>query len=269
MAFSSPTSSIELKIHDGNWQQYASPDATPDGLSRGYIDRDYDEYPEGTFGQSFDIPIIPESEYQARIQYLVETKSLLSDLRKHYKIPSRNQNGTNYCWFHGPVTGVICVRMRMGLPYVDLSPASGAAVIKRGANQGGWGSAALQHIIEDGVADSTHWPHNNLRSWRELSQNPEVIANKKEHRITEWYELRPNNMPQLMTCLLHRIPVAVGYNWWGHEVCAVDPVWIDGTYAIRIWNSWGDGWSDNGMGILQGRKMSPNDAVAPRVSVAA
>lgn len=269
MAFSSALGPGELIIHDGNYQQYALGEATPDGFSTGFQARDYELFPEGTFGQAFDLPLIPESEYQARIEEMEKSKSRISDLVRYLKIPSRNQNGTNYCWFHGPVTALICVRARMGLPYVDLSPASGAAVIKRGANVGGWGSAALKHLIEFGVADSAHWPHNQLRGWQQLTTDPKLIENKARYRVTEWYELRPRNMQQLMTCLLNNIPVAVGYNWWGHEVCAVDPVWLDGTYAIRIWNSWGDGWSDKGMGILQGRKMAADDAVAPRVAIAA
>ena len=76
-------------------------------------------------------------------------------------------------------------------------------------------------------------------------------------------------MAQLISCLLRRIPVAVGYDWWGHEVTAVDAIWLDGTVAIRIRNSWGMSWGNKGFSVLQGNKMIPADAVCARVAVAA
>jgi hypothetical protein len=268
MGFSSQVGRGEIIIHDGNFNDEVTT-AAPDGMSKGHIERDYEEVPLGTFGTKFALPIIPESETQARIEELVARKALISDLRKHYKIKSRNQNGTNYCWTHGVVTALICCRMRAGLPYLDLSPASVAAIIKQGRNQGGWGAEALRFIQQHGVADSSVWPHNNIRDWRELSQSASVIENRKQTVVTETLELRPRNLDEIRTCLLLGIPVAVGYNWWGHEVCAVDPLWLDGTFAYRIWNSWSDSWSDNGMGVIQGRKMLADDQVAPMVSMAA
>jgi hypothetical protein len=71
-----------------------------------------------------------------------------------------------------------------------------------------------------------------------------------------------------MTCLFLRIPVAVGYNWWSHEVCAVDPVRVSaGNYGIRIRNSWGSSYGEDGFATLAGSKAIPDDAVAPRVTL--
>jgi hypothetical protein len=268
MAFTSYISSKEIVIGDHNYQQYSSPDSTPEGMSRGYVWRDYELFPEGSFGTSFDQSLlIPRDEWAERIEEMERTKTRLSDLRRFYQIPSRNQNGTNYCWAHGPSTALILVRARMGLPYVDLSPASVAAPIKGGRNQGGWGSQALEYLIEHGIADSAHWPHNNRNVNQYLESSRENAA---LHKVTEWYELRPRNFDEYMSCLLHRIPVAIGLNWWSHEVCGVDPVVISTReFGSRIWNSWGDDWSDDGMGILTMSKSTPDDAVAPRVAIAA
>jgi hypothetical protein len=72
---------------------------------------------------------------------------------------------------------------------------------------------------------------------------------------------------QLATCLLLNIPVVTDFNWWGHSVCAVRLVKRN-PFTIRIWNSWGDSWSDSGMGDLTGSKAIPDGAVAPRVMTA-
>lgn len=267
MPFTSEISSKTIVIDDSNWLDYASPDKTPEGMSRGLIPRDYEQFPEGSFGAAFTLPLIPRDEWAARIEEMEHTKTRLSDIRRAYQIPSRNQNGTNYCWAHGPVSALILIRARMGLPYVDLSPASVAAPIKGGRNQGGWGSQALEYMIEHGVADVAHWPNNNRSVNQYLESSRENAA---RHKVTEWWELRPRNFDQYMTCLLHRIPVAIGLNWWGHEVCGMDPVIISAReFGSRIWNSWGDSWSDNGEGILNMSKSTPDDAVAPIVSIAA
>lgn len=267
MAFASAIGSREIVIDDSNYLQYAASEATPEGMSRGLIPRDYEQFPEGSFATPFALPLIPRSEWAERIEEMERTKTRLSDLRRLYNIPSRNQNGTNYCWAHGPVTALILILAKMGNKYVDLSPASVAAIIKRGANQGGWGSQALQLMISQGVADAAHWPHNN-RNHNQYTQSSRENASR--HKVLEWWELKPRNFDQYMTCLFHRIPVAIGLNWWRHEVCGVDPVIIrPGVFGSRIWNSWGDGWSEQGMGILNESKSRPDDAVAPRVSLAA
>ena len=82
--------------------------------------------------------------------------------------------------------------------------------------------------------------------------------------------MQPRNFDQLATCLLSGIPVAIGLNWWSHEVTAMDLVETSpGVFGVRIWNSWGDGWEDRGMAVLSQSKATPDDAVAPRVVIGA
>ena len=87
--------------------------------------------------------------------------------------------------------------------------------------------------------------------------------------MTEWWELQSGDFDMLFTLLLYQIPVAIGLNWWSHEVCAVDPLWVNGKPQVRIWNSWSDDWSDEGMGTLTESKATHDDAVAPAVATAA
>lgn len=250
-------------IDDSNWQEYASPHSTPEGLSRGYIPRDYDQFPEGSFGTPFNLPLIPRSEWADRIEEMERTKTRLSDLRRQANMPSLDQNGTNYCWANGPVTAMQLVRLVNGQSYIALSPASVAAPIKNYRNVGGWGSQALEYIIQHGVASTETWPANAIS--RQYN-NAESQADREKHKVPEWFELRSRNLDQLMTCLIYRIPVAVGYNWWGHEVCAMDPVALGrDEFGARILNSWGDNWEDRGEKVLSESRTIPDDAVAPRV----
>jgi hypothetical protein len=105
-------------------------------------------------------------------------------------------------------------------------------------------------------------------------------------------DLDPSNMiSQLVTCQILGIPVVSDFNWWGHSVCSLDAVdgstqrdvtrgesgkllslqefdriWdMDGeTGGIgnNIWNSWGDSYGTQGIGLLTGSKAKPDNAVA-------
>lgn len=175
------------------------------------------------------------------------------------------RNGTilvsSNCWCHGVVNAMRLIRAMNGQPFVDLSPASAAAPIKSYRNQGGWGGQAVEYIAEHGVASTEFWPANKIdRRYFEPSRE-----NASLHKITEWYELQNNNFDQLMTCLLLRIPTAIGLNWWSHLVCAMDPVVMGkNAYGTRILNSWGSGWGDDGEGVLVERKSLPSDGMSPR-----
>jgi hypothetical protein len=210
-----------------------------------------------------------------------------------------DQNGTNYCWINAPVHCVEVIRTVAGQQLVRLSPASCGGPIKNYRNVGGWGTEGLKYIVSTGCVPQSMWPPNAISRSYDNAETREV---RKQYKVTEWWDLRARNINHLMSCLLQRIPVAVGYNWWSHEVTAMDGVVVRAdptpvaallhematvgrpeyscmspseldslaelaaTYGIRIDNSWGQGWSDRGRGILNGSKMLPDDAVAPRVA---
>ncbi len=167
------------------------------------------------------------------------------------------------CWAHSSTSASLIVRAVAGEPYADLSAYCVACIIKGYRDEGGWGSESLEWIAENGIPSSEFWPQQSMdRS----NDNPAMRANAKLHRITEWMDLQPNNKAQLVTCLLLGIPVVVDFNWWSHSVCAIDLVSLS-PFRIRIWNSWGDKWSENGTGILEGSKAIPDGQIAPRVSL--
>lgn len=253
----------ELIIDDGTPDRDLQP---PSGFSAG-LDLS-ERTSEGYAGVAERFPqelLIPRSEWQARIQEMEETKSRLSDMALAAGLPCKDQNGTNYCWINAPTYCVETVRLTMNQPMVILSPASAGGPIKGYRNVGGWGKEGLEWIVTHGLVPVDKWPANAISSSYNTEENKRLGLN---YRVTEWWELQPRNLDELMSCLFRSIPVAVGYSWWGHEVTASDPAWIDGAIALRIRNSWSMGWGSQGYGILQGNRMFPDDAVAPRVAIA-
>ena len=224
------------------------------------------DYAYGDAAEQFDEALlIPKSEWQARIKEMEERKSRISDQIRFAKLPPKNQEQTNYCWGNAPVHCTEIVRMQQGEKMVLLSPASVCAKINGFKNDGGWGKEALERIISDGITPVTLWPANAInRSYDTVTSTAMAL----KYRVTEWTELQPRNINQLVSMLLRRVPVAVGYNWWSHEVTACDPVWLDGDIAVRIRNSWGQWGDGNGFAVLQGNRMLPDDAVCPRVALA-
>ena len=237
---------------------------------RGPSDHEYGDIATA-YTSDFDIP---KSEWQARIEEIKERKSSLRHLCKlalhpdgvTTGLPCKDQSQTNYCWINAPTYATEVIRVRQNQPLVTLSPASVGAQLTNYRNVGGWGKDALDGIRRLGLTPTNLWPANAIDN-RYLTAASKAEALK--YRIDEWTELAPRNLNQLVSMLLRRIPVAVGYNWWGHEVTATGLLWLDGTVALEIRNSWSMGWGDEGYGILQGNKMLPDDAVCPRTAIAA
>ncbi len=266
--------SNEVIINDSNFAQFTGPVFVGgENKARGLIPRNYNLCPVGSMpeAKAFNFPLIPESEWDARYDEMVAQKSFLSDIRLRGNnggsIPSLDQNGKGYCWAHSTVSAMTVSRAVNNLPYIGLSAYSVACIIKGYRDEGGWCGESLKFLVEHGCATDKFWPQ---KSMSRSNDNAEMRANMALHKVTEgfYYLAQPMydqklSFQQLMTCLFHRIPCATDFNWWGHSVCALDPVRISrGSWGIRIWNSWGESWSDRGMGVLEGSKARPDGAVA-------
>lgn len=219
----------------------------------------------------FDLPEMTDTEIEAAIIRKNADKSWLDDIRnrgnKGNPIPSRDQNGKGYCWAHSSVSATLLVRASNNQPYSDLSAFAVACIIKGYRDEGGWGQESLDFIAKRGVPSATFWPQ---RSMSPSNDKPETWENAKLHRVTEW--MQPKTKRQFATCLCNNIPVVSDYNFWSHSVCDCRLLAWGANGAnlkIRLWNSWGDGWSANGMGDLDSSKAMPDDMVAPRVTTAA
>lgn len=267
MSFTSELYTSETIIHDATSMDVVlGPDGQPFGRGLDLGLRGPGDYEYGDVADPFPAELlIPRSEWQARIQEMEATKTRLSDLIRARKSPCKNQQQTNFCWFNSPTRCTEIVRMQQNEGQIVLSPASGACLVTNFRNVGGWGRDALAWIVEHGLNDVKDWPANAIdRKYATSDNKAKALLN----RILEWTELKPRNIDQLISMLLRRIPVACGYNWWGHETTALDPVWLDGTAASRNENSWGPSYGDQGLFVLQGSRMLPDDAVAPRTALA-
>jgi Papain family cysteine protease len=258
-------------INDSNWQQHAAGhEPHPTGL----IPRDYRACPVGYLGalaRPFDLPLIPRPEWRERLSLQQATKSQLSDLRERgmfgQRIPARDQDGKGYCWAHSSVSACLLMRAAQNQPYADLSAFAVACIIKNYRDEGGWGSQSLEWIAKNGVPTSKTWPQQSMSP---ANDTPEMRAEAALHKVTEWMDGDPRSIDQLVTCLLLNIPVVSDFNWWGHSVCSMDLVDVDpkrlpGSLRTLILNSWGDSWSQNGAGVLEGNKAIPDGMIMPRV----
>lgn len=276
-----PLQQGELHIHDGNWTQHVGPVVVDNEVkAKGLVPRNFRTHPQGYLAGAppFDMPLILRAEWSDRIKEMEATKSRLSDIRAVMGpngglIPSRDQNGRGYCWQHSGVSALLMLRAVSGLPYADLSAYACACIEKNYRDEGGWGAEGLRMLQTMGVPTSEFWPQ---RATSSKYDTPEMRANAALHKsVEDWSDLnaaeydRNLTWDQVMTCLLSRMPVVVDYNWWSHSVCAIDPVEVSpGSFGLRILNSWGDSWSDRGMGVLSGSKAIPDGSVSPRVTIA-
>lgn len=241
----------------------------PPGQKKGLIPRNYARHPVGYLANAkpFDLQLIPESEWQSRLDALVAAKALLSDIRNRGNngspIPSRDQNGKGYCWAHSGVSAHLIARAVANEPYADLSAYAIACMIKHFQDEGGWGAEGVEFQGDKGVPTSKTWPQQSMSR---SNDNPATWEDAAKHKMVEWMDIDPNQAKaQMVTCLLLGIPVVVDFNWWSHSVCALDLVKIN-PFQIRIWNSWGDSWSENGTGILEGNHAVPDGALGCRVT---
>ncbi len=273
----------EVVIDDGNYADQIYPVVDGEQKSHGLIPRDYNTHPVGMYAcappmEALNFPLIPRSEWSARIKEMEETKSRLSDLRRRSgpnggAIPSLDQDGWGYCWNHSTTMAIILSRAKMGQPYVRLSAFMIGCLVKNYQDDGGWGALSMDFVAKNGVPDVKFWPE---KSASRSNDTPEMRANAKQHIVPgQWADLqaaeydRNMTFDQVMTLLLNRVPVVGDFNWWSHSVCLMDPVEVEaGSFGPRIINSWTDSYGDMGEAVLQGSKAIPDGAVAPLTTLA-
>jgi hypothetical protein len=243
--------------------------------ARGLVPRDYTAYPPEMFAPPSELPLIPRSEWDARIEEQERLGSSLEHLRATMAggqwFASLDQNPQGYCWAYSTTATVMFARAVSNQPFVELQAHGIACKLMDFADRGGWCGLSAKFAREVGIPSKSVWPDANRMS--RTNDRPEAWANAAQYRITEdWVDLtRPvwgQNLTfdQVATCLLTNVPVALDFNWWGHSVCGIRLVRVEaGSYGIKILNSWSDAWGDRGMGVLRGPRAIPDGAIATRV----
>lgn len=257
-----------ITINDHNWTAFAG--NPPPGQGMGLIPRDFAQHPVGSlmYAKPFDLPLMTDEEIEAGIREQEANQSSLQHLREKAangsRMPSYDQNGQGFCWAYSSTCAASLARVAAGLPYVRLSAHKVGCFVKGYRDQGGWNGESVAHIAEQGVPSEEFWP---AKSMSRSNDTPAMRENAALHKITEWMDLDDggaNLKRQLATALLNNLPVAADFNFWSHSVCLVR-VMSWNPFKVRLWNSWGDSWSDAGMGDLEGGRASPNGAIAVRV----
>lgn len=292
-------------IHEGTpASQLYAPVVNGEIKGHGLVPRDYSIYPAAMFDPPDQMPLIPQGEWAERIREKTAKKSWLRDIRDTgmagQQIPSLDQNGQGYCWAYSTTSAVMLLRALMNLPYVRLSAHAIACKIKGFRDEGGWCGLSAKYHREVGCPSVAFWPE---KSMSRAHDKPETWDNAKLHKVTEeWVDLSSSVYDQNLTwaqnvsCLLSNIPCANDFNHWSHSVCScflvngndhrdttraesgklmtgieVARFWgldnpVTAGIGNGIWNSWTDGWGDDGMGVLTGNKAIPNGAVALRAT---
>ena len=254
-----------ITLDDFNYaahQDYVGPDGLPRGKGLVGSKRGY----RSAHVVDFPLPLIPDGDIPDRIkQQSVDLNSLyhlrlVGDAGK--PIPSRDQDGAPYCWAHSGVSAMLLARAAAGQPYVDLSPFATACMVMNFRQVGGNGDEGLDFDATHGIPTSQFWPQQSMSRSHD---NPQTWENAKLHRAQKWYALdtsdRTTLKRQMATCSLLNIPMVGDYNRWSHSV-AIAWVYSWNPFGQVIWNSWGDSWSDNGMGKLDGEGWLPDDCWA-------
>ena len=266
MAFKSYLSPHELIIDDDAVARGLYVYNVVDGERKGtgWIERDLSDDPYCSFAAPFNIPLIPRSEWAARIEEMEATNTRPSDLMKAALVPCKDQKQTSYCWIFAATSCVEQVLSIQGQPFVSLSPASAGAPIKNYRNEGGWSTQGIRWIAEHGLVPSAAWPDTAIdKRWN----TAETKQMRERYKVVDWIEATPRGEEQLMTLLLSRIPCACGYNREGHATICLDPLYFGGDeFGSRSRNSWGANFGDNGFFVRRGSRHIPDDIVAPHVA---
>lgn len=264
MGFTSKLYPGELIINDETPVEVL--EETPDGCSKGL------EFNRtAAVGAIAGAPVfpqellIPRSEWQARIQEQEQRKTRVSDLITQAGLPFKDQDGLNYCWIFAVVHAIEILRVVMNQPMVKLSAVAVGAGVKGFRNIGGMGSEGLAYIVANGVPPESLWPGQALDRRYDTDATWEEAKN---YKVTEWWDLQPHTLDELVSCLLRGIPVASARMWWAHETTDVEAAWIDGAIAVRGRNQWNvpPYNQNNGFFLLQGSRILADESVAPRVT---
>lgn len=212
------------------------------------------------------VPVIPRSEWSARLKEMQERKLLISQMQAW---APDDQGSHPTCWAAATCAVFSTARVLQGNPYVQISAMSVACPISGGVS-GGYEGDAVDLLAKRGGVDVALWDYTEIS--RSKDSDPACEANRLLHKCLESYEC--GSFDEFATAWLLRFPCTISYNWWSHCVSAVDLVEIEpGSYGVRIRNNWGDWEAKNDLGfsgytVFREGHGTPSDGFAIRQATA-
>jgi hypothetical protein len=186
------------------------------------------------FGDVF--PIIPKSEWSARIKEKKERKTRVID-QQNFK--AHDQNGFPSCWRNGPAHAATTRRVMDGLPYVEISAMS--LCPEHSPHTGGDEYDAGQALVKYGGASVDVWGNNdsNMR----LTDTDPVKQSRKHHVLSAMYSLNSDEEFATACLMTPQFTIAMAFNRWSHVISGGD---LDepesGVFGMIDRNNWGESY---------------------------
>lgn len=216
----------------------------------------------GYVGEGFPFSVLPRDRW---LEIYEANKGYFLGDRLRPILQPRDQGRTNFCWGHAAVRSLEALVAWQGFKYEPLSAESVCVPITHGINRGGAIADAFKHLILAGACRQRLWPLNNINVECYTEQ---VKYDAASHRIFHFNAY--HTFDDVMTLAFQRLPTAIGLGWWGHAVCAFDPIYLDDYeefdsikradcgWGLLINNSWGADWGDNGWAVLDEEHATPD-----------
>ena len=209
----------------------------------------------GVVSSGAPVQAIPYERWPDLIRQQNEDESSLYHVWQRSQIGVLNQGQSSYCWAFSSVAGMMLQREMEGRPFRRLSPSSVAAPIVGYTNRGYYIESALEGMRTQGVASEDFVPMLTTNSrdfkggWRD---------NAASNKISMARSIPRDHQTQ-GSMLLLGYPLVAALNWWEHAIlflAVLDrypsrPATDYTRYGVLFLNSWGTGWGQGGLGVLE------------------
>jgi len=209
----------------------------------------------GVVASGAPVQAIPYERWPELIRQQNEDESSLYHVWQRSRIGVLNQGQSSYCWAFSSVAGLMLQREVESRPFRRLSPSSVAAPIVGYTDRGYYIEAALEGMRTQGVASDDFVPMLTTNSREFKGGWRDDAANNKISMATEI----PRDHQTQGSMLLLGYPLVAALNWWGHAIlflAVLDrypsrPATDYTRYGVLFVNSWGTGWGQGGLGVLE------------------
>ncbi len=219
-----------------------------------------------TAGEFPDELLVPENEIKERLEFQINDKGSLFDLREYVNglLDSLNQGHFGLCWNFSTTKSRMYTDAMQGQPILPLSPWYGAGIINRWADRGGQGAASMAFAAQYGGPLLSFCP-----SYDSKYATPEAAADGAKRKMQKFWSGSQNDKDKrthqmVSAFLIGRAPV-VDLNWMGHSMCGCRLVSYTSLSKLEVDtdNSWGMSAGVKGLYRLADSKARPDDLVIP------